>query len=478
MIKKYFIKEGYNPNPPEIVREINMNFWGDREVTGFRIYRQYYVYETIRKLIKKYKLQSVLDIGCGTGIKLVKLIYPVCYDIYGVDCPEIVDINRKNYGPLFFFSDDIENPKFPLNKKFDLIIAADVIEHLVDPGNLLSYIKGYSHKSTYIVISTPERDLLRGKENIRPINKSHVREWNRKEFYLYLKSSGFTVLYHGMTIGLKIFPSIKFRLKNFLGDYIKLIRQSIMFKGVQKINHQQLVICSLNKSKIPKLVKLKIDFLFSFIVIKVNLIMSGLYKTIKRFMNNLLCLFKDSKLKKIDRKVPGFLLYSQGLCLYELTKELPKESVVVEIGSFLGRSTCFIAEAIKDKHIKFFTIDTFQNQGMSDKINDVYLKFLHNVKPYKDLMIIKKGFSHDVVKNFKHTIDMMFIDGDHRYPGVRQDINDWIPLVKKDGIIAFHDYCASEHKKEGVKKAVDEELNKRTLRKVKCVGHLIITKKM
>jgi hypothetical protein len=33
----------------------------------------------------------------------------------------------------------------------------------------------------------------------------------------------------------------------------------------------------------------------------------------------------------------------------------------------------------------------------------------------------------------------MFIDGDHTYEGVKQDFQVFSPLVKKNGLIAFHD---------------------------------------
>jgi predicted O-methyltransferase YrrM len=38
-------------------------------------------------------------------------------------------------------------------------------------------------------------------------------------------------------------------------------------------------------------------------------------------------------------------------------------------------------------------------------------------------------------------IDLLFIDGDHRYEGVRKDFEMYSPLVRKGGIIAFHDIC-------------------------------------
>jgi len=42
-----------------------------------------------------------------------------------------------------------------------------------------------------------------------------------------------------------------------------------------------------------------------------------------------------------------------------------------------------------------------------------------------------------LLKNQK--LDLLFIDGDHRYEGVKKDFEMYGPLVKKNGIIAFHD---------------------------------------
>jgi predicted O-methyltransferase YrrM len=52
-------------------------------------------------------------------------------------------------------------------------------------------------------------------------------------------------------------------------------------------------------------------------------------------------------------------------------------------------------------------------------------------------------------------LDFVFIDADHTYEKVREDIRAWWPTVKKNGILCGHDY-GSPNKKWGVKKAVDE----------------------
>lgn len=51
------------------------------------------------------------------------------------------------------------------------------------------------------------------------------------------------------------------------------------------------------------------------------------------------------------------------------------------------------------------------------------------------------------------TLDMVFLDADHRYEFVRQDINLWWPKLRKGGVMVGHDYGIFQ----GVDKAADEK---------------------
>lgn len=56
------------------------------------------------------------------------------------------------------------------------------------------------------------------------------------------------------------------------------------------------------------------------------------------------------------------------------------------------------------------------------------------------------------------SVDIVFLDGDHSYSGVNQDINLYLPKVRPGGIISGHDYGnpdKANHVLAGVKKAVD-----------------------
>lgn len=61
--------------------------------------------------------------------------------------------------------------------------------------------------------------------------------------------------------------------------------------------------------------------------------------------------------------------------------------------------------------------------------------------------------SDDAVKHFTpEQFDFVYIDGDHEQAQVKTDISNYLPFIKKDGIIAGHDYTETAW---GVKRAVD-----------------------
>lgn len=66
------------------------------------------------------------------------------------------------------------------------------------------------------------------------------------------------------------------------------------------------------------------------------------------------------------------------------------------------------------------------------------LKFFKRQSKFADWSL-HQDFSFNVVKNWTEPIDVIFIDGDHTYPAVKQDFEDWYPLVKTGGLILFHD---------------------------------------
>jgi 2-polyprenyl-3-methyl-5-hydroxy-6-metoxy-1,4-benzoquinol methylase len=157
------------------------------------------IYRAAAKLAKTQNVKSVLDLGCGYPTKLLKYIGPVAETVTGVDLFSVIktipELHRGRW-----IACDLNEGKLDLGKKFDMIISADVIEHLSNPDALLTIIKCHSIINTVILLSTPDAESTMKQQDGRPANIQHKREWKMSEFVRYLSASGFDVIDFGCYI--------------------------------------------------------------------------------------------------------------------------------------------------------------------------------------------------------------------------------------------------------------------------------------
>lgn len=131
-------------------------------------------------------------------------------------------------------------------------------------------------------------------------------------------------------------------------------------------------------------------------------------------------------------------------------QQFPEGSHFVEVGSWCGKSACFMAELIKEsgKKIKFDCVDTWlgtQNEAahadlIADFGGDLYKVFLDNMEKagVKDIVNPIRSDSLNACYNYeRQSLDFVFIDADHE--NCFQDAARWYSRVKVGGIIAGHD---------------------------------------
>ena len=122
-----------------------------------------------------------------------------------------------------------------------------------------------------------------------------------------------------------------------------------------------------------------------------------------------------------------------------------------EIGVLGGKYSVELCKA----GMKVYCIDSW---GINEiRLHDYHLRKYEVAKialdPYNAVLI--RMLSMDAVKNFKDdSLDFVFIDANHRYGYVKNDIIEWTKKVKKGGIVSGHDYLAIHGC--DVKTAVDE----------------------
>jgi hypothetical protein len=82
----------------------------------------------------------------------------------------------------------------------------------------------------------------------------------------------------------------------------------------------------------------------------------------------------------------------------------------------------------------------------------------HKVKDFDDKVVFYEVPSLEAVKYIPdNSLDLVFIDADHSYEGVYNDIQAWLPKVKDGGFICGHDL--DEPRFPGVRRAVEEIFN-------------------
>ena len=159
----------------------------DRSNTDFF---QNEVYQTARRFADERGLHGILDVGCGSGYKLIK--YFVDEETLSLELPDTLAFLQEKYPDRAWALSDFANPP---QGRFGLTICSDVIEHLLDPDALLEFLIRVD--CDYFLLSTPERGRLGLSARFRPRSRWHVREWTQEEFLTYM-SQRFEVIEFGV----------------------------------------------------------------------------------------------------------------------------------------------------------------------------------------------------------------------------------------------------------------------------------------
>lgn len=147
----------------------------------------------------------------------------------------------------------------------------------------------------------------------------------------------------------------------------------------------------------------------------------------------------------------------------EMVAAASPKSTFVEVGAWKGMSAAFMAVEIANSHkdIKFFCVDTWRGTSNEmvhaldpdiTKHGSILNIFTQNTKPVAGFINAIQVPSTVAPRLFEDaSIEFVFIDADHTYEAVKQDIAAWLPKVKPGGYIGGHDMVA-----EAVHRAVSE----------------------
>jgi predicted O-methyltransferase YrrM len=144
------------------------------------------------------------------------------------------------------------------------------------------------------------------------------------------------------------------------------------------------------------------------------------------------------------RGVEGWLTDREGEALFRLARDHGKLGAVVEIGSWKGRSTIWLACGQRaGTGGKVVAIDPHTGSTEHQTTERVWTfhEFQHNVSAagVADLVEPLVMTSREAASMLNQPVGLIFIDGAHDYEAVRADFEAWFPKVVDGGVMAFND---------------------------------------
>jgi hypothetical protein len=116
--------------------------------------------------------------------------------------------------------------------------------------------------------------------------------------------------------------------------------------------------------------------------------------------------------------------------------ELPKffKDLGFSVGAEIGVDKGDFTQKFLDEGLKMYAIDNWVNRRRT--LQRVRTRFAR----YRNCTIIHKS-SMETVGDFKpRSLDFVYIDADHRFPFVAEDLYHWYWRIRRGGVIAGHDY--------------------------------------
>jgi predicted O-methyltransferase YrrM len=158
---------------------------------------------------------------------------------------------------------------------------------------------------------------------------------------------------------------------------------------------------------------------------------------------------------KRSRTIPTFTHREELEALFKLANECPPNARVLEIGSYLGASTCYIAGGMRGENASIVCVDTWQNQTMPEGVRETLGEFKLNVKAIRSQLTLIRKDSNDVSSSeLGGSFDLIFLDGDHSYAQTKADFELVSAFLASNGMLVFHDSFFYE----GVSRVIGEAL--------------------
>lgn len=141
--------------------------------------------------------------------------------------------------------------------------------------------------------------------------------------------------------------------------------------------------------------------------------------------------------------VEGWLSDAQGEALFDAATRV-RSGAIVEIGSWKGRSTIWLAHGARAAGRTVYAVDPHEH-SKEDPTARTLDAFLENITragvagAVEPVVMRSEQASHVITQ----PVELLFIDGDHSPEGARRDVDTWLPRVMTGGTVMFHDVLTS-----------------------------------
>lgn len=206
----------------EIFEEILLAGISARNIVIVQI-NQLLAYEALEKIINDFKHQSVLDIGCGQGIQ-GRIMQDYGKNVTGITISNEAGYDGKCLKNVVY--GDFE--KLKLEKKYDIVWASHILEHVIDIDGFLKKMKSVIADDGCVAITVPKETSI-----LLP----HIHTFSAGRLLRYMVCAGYDcrnaeILEYGYNISI-ILPNTKFILTEY--DIDGFVNESRNSTGADEI---------------------------------------------------------------------------------------------------------------------------------------------------------------------------------------------------------------------------------------------------
>jgi predicted O-methyltransferase YrrM len=186
--------------------------------------------------------------------------------------------------------------------------------------------------------------------------------------------------------------------------------------------------------------------------------------------------------ERLTEGIDGWLSIPEGIALYQLARRCSALGAIVEIGSWRGKSTVWLAKgSLAGARAPVFAVDPHVGSPEHhETFGEVwtYDDFIRNVEQagVREIIVPKVTTSEEAARSFDAPVGLVFIDGAHDYASARSDWMLWTEHVVEGGVVAFHD-TARYNDKETRRAMRDAFLRSRRFKHVRFADSITYAEK-